>query len=166
MSPITIKSSRLKYAFLLLIAIAFVFIGAMMVTRGKATDAWVGWAIIVFFGAGIPLFAWQFYDSRPRLVLNDEGVLDRTLGVGIIPWSQITGATLRSVHGNYFICLEMRNPEQWLERLSPLKRAMVSANEALGFTPLNLNLGAVAADPREIYELVIKKAAASQVRDG
>ena len=165
MTPITIKSSRLKYALLLLIGIAFVFAGVMMVTRGKPTDAWVGWTSIVFFGAGIPLFAWQFFDSRPRLVLNDEGVLDRTLGVGIIPWSQITGATLRSVHGNHFICLEVRNPEQWLERLSPLKRAMVSANEALGFTALNLNLGAVAADPTEIYELVLKKAAASQARD-
>jgi len=165
MTTITFQSSRLKYAVLLLIAIFAVSVGAMMVVDAKAKDAWIGWGGIIFFGASIPLFAREMFDTKPRLVLNDEGVFDRTLGVGIIPWSEITGATLRSVNRNYFICLEVRNPEQWTARLPPLKRAMVSANKALGFAALNLNLSAIAADPMEVYTLILERAVASRTRD-
>jgi hypothetical protein len=156
MISITIKSSKLRYVLLLIIAIGFVVLGLFILTYGKASDAWIGWMSIVFFGACIPLFAWQLVDSRPRLVLDDQGILDRTLGVGVIPWSEITGAYLRSIQGNNFICLEVRNPEHWLEHLSPIKRLMASANRALGFTALNLNLSGVAADPSQILELILK----------
>jgi hypothetical protein len=161
-TPIIIKSSRLKYALLLIVAFGFVVVGLLILTRAKASDAWIGWINIVFFGACIPIFAWQLVDSRPRLVIDDQGILDRTLGVGVIPWSEITGAYLRSIHGNNFICLEVRNPERWLEHLSPVKRAMASANKALGFTPLNLNLSAVATDPSQILELILKTIAWGQ----
>lgn len=164
MTSITFKSSRLKYAVLLLIAIFAVAVGAMMVMDAKAKDAWIGWGCIIFFGASIPLFAREVFNTQPRLVLNDEGVFDRTLGVGIIPWTEITGATLRSVNRNYFICLEVRNPKRWTARMPPLKRAMVSANKALGFAALNLNLSAIAADPMEVYTLVLDKAVASRAR--
>jgi hypothetical protein len=164
MTSITFKSSKLKYAVLLLIAIFFVSVGAMMVMDANAKDAWIGWGCIIFFGAGIPLFAREMFDTKPRLVLSDEGVFDRTLGVGIIPWSEITGATLRSVNRNNFICLEVRNPERWTARMPPLKRAMVSANKAFGFAALNLNLSAIAADPMEVYTLVLDKAVASRAR--
>ncbi|GGA37572.1 hypothetical protein GCM10010981_28410 [Dyella nitratireducens] len=117
---------------------------------------------ILFFGAGIPLFLWQLLDARPRLVIDDQGVFDRTLGVGVIPWSEITGAYVRSVNSADFICLELRDPTPWLQRLSPIKRAMVSANEAMGFTALNLNLSGVAADVQQVHELIVKMAASRQ----
>jgi len=66
----------------------------------------------------------------------------------------------KSVQGNHFICLELRHPEPWLEKLSPIKRALVSANQALGFSALNLNLSAVAADPAEVLKLIQKAIAA------
>ncbi|MDZ7921580.1 STM3941 family protein [Rhodoferax sp.] len=166
MTSITFKSSKLKYAVLLFIAIFAVAVGVMMVTDAKAKDAWIGWGCIIFFGASIPLFAREVFNTQPRLILNGEGVFDRTLGVGIIPWTEITGATLRSVNRNYFICLEVHNPEHWTARMSPLKRAMVSANKVFGFAALNLNLSAIAADPMEVYTLVLNKAVASRARVG
>ncbi len=164
MTSITIHASRFKYAVFLLIAIFGFFVGLMMVTDTKSRNVWNGWGCLIFFGACVSSFARQLFDSRPRLVLNDEGVFDRTLGVGVIPWSEITGATLRSVNRNYFVCLELRNPEQWTARLPPLKRALVSANKALGFASLNLNLSGIAADPMEVYKLVLDKAVASRAR--
>jgi hypothetical protein len=160
MPPIAIHASRLKYALLLLAALGFVAGGVFIVLHGKPGDAWVGWMSILFFGAGIPLFGRQLLDARPRLVIDEHGILDRTLGVGVIPWSEITGASLGSVQGNHFICLELHHPESWLEKLSPIKRALVSANQALGFSALNLNLSAVAADPTEVLELIQKTIAA------
>ena len=165
MEAITVSSSKFKYALLLVIALSFVVGGALIIVRGEPGDVWLGWACVVFFGTGIPIFSWQLLDSRPRLVLDDQGVLDRTLGVGVIPWTEITGAELKSIQGNHFVCLQLRNPDRWLGQLSPLQRAMVSANERLGFSALNLNLGAINADPLVVYELILKRAAAAQLID-
>ncbi|GBG02800.1 hypothetical protein AZSI13_21270 [Azospira sp. I13] len=164
MPPITLHASRLKYALLLLATLGFVAGGVFILLHGKPGDAWVGWMSILFFGAGILLFGWQLVDARPRLVIDEHGILDRTLGVGVIPWSEITGASLGSVQGTPFICLELRHPERWLEKLSPIKRALVSANQALGFSALNLNLSAVAADPAEVLELIQKTIATRHQR--
>jgi hypothetical protein len=160
LDTLVIKNARLKYLLFLVLAAGFVAGGIFMLTHGEtARQRWTGWATIAFFGAGVPLFAWQLVDARPRLVIDHRGILDRTLGVGVLPWSEITGAYLRSIHGNDFICLEMRNPDMWLGQLSPIKRAMVSANKALGFTELNVNLSGVAADSAHVLELVLKKSA-------
>ncbi|WP_333677478.1 STM3941 family protein [Dyella sp.] len=162
MSPIVINASRLKYALLLLVAVGFVFAGAFMVAFDAATEAWLGWANIVLFGACIPLFLWQLLDARPRLVMDEQGIFDRTLGVGVIPWSEITGAYLRSIMSVDFICLELRDPLQWLQRLSPAKRAVVRANEAMGFSALNVSLGGLEADAQQVHELILKMVASGE----
>ncbi|MBV8660269.1 MAG: hypothetical protein JO142_20820 [Burkholderiales bacterium] len=156
MNPVVIQSSRGKYVLLSITAIGFVIGGVFIVSHAKADDVWVGWMNIVFFGACVPIFVWQLIDSRPRLVINHEGIMDRTLGVGVIPWSEITGAHLRSIQGVCFICLDVRDQEKWVQKLSPVKRSLVSANKALGFTALNLNLSAVSEDPALIHELILK----------
>lgn len=162
MTPITIHSSRLKYAALLALALVFVLGGVLMVARGKPDDHWVGWLGIAFFGAGIPIFLRQIVDSRPRLVLDEQGIFDRTLGVGVIPWTEITGATLRAVHFNHFICLEVRDPQRWTSQRSFLKRLFALGNRAMGYSELNINLSAIAADPKKVYELVLKQVIAAQ----
>jgi hypothetical protein len=141
---------------LLVCAVGFVAVGAFIVRHARAGDEWKGWLSIVFFGACIPLFAWQLVDARPRLVIDDHGVLDRTLGVGVIPWTEIVGAQLHSIQGHGFISLKLRDEERWKEKLSPIKRAMIPANEALGFSAFNLNLSAIAAEPSDVLELILK----------
>jgi len=137
-----------------------------MAREGEAEIAWIGWMIIVLFGACISFWVRQLIDSRPRLVIDDQGILDRTLGVGLIPWSEITGAYLSSMRENSFICLETRNPERWLERLSPVKRVMTYGHKALGFAALNLNFAATDADPSEVLELILKTIASRQQNHG
>jgi len=104
-------------------------------------------------------FAWQLFDNRPRLTIDDLGIDDRTLSVGKIPWPEITDAYRRSIGGNEFICLEVRNPEMWLHKLSSTKRAMVKANRALGFTELSINLSGLAVDAAQVHELILKRVA-------
>jgi len=147
-----IKNSRWKYVLLLLGSIGFVACGIWIVIDGS----WLGWFAIVFFGSGIPLFIWQLADSRPRLIIDDYGVLDRTLGVGRIAWSDIEAAFVRSISGNDFICLELKNPEKYAQKLSKVKQAMTAANRNLGFTDFNLNLSGVDARTDEVFELVMK----------
>ena len=80
MEKIIIKNARWKHVLLLIGCLAFVIAGVWIVLIGKP----FGWVAIIFFGTGIPVSIWQLADSRPRLIIDEFGVLDRTLGVGSI----------------------------------------------------------------------------------
>jgi hypothetical protein len=160
MQPIVINSSRGKYILLTIGSLAFVAAGIVMVTSASASRAgngWKGWLGIVFFSACAAVGIWQGFDRRPRLVIDDEGVFDRTLKVGRIPWSAIAGATPRSMRGNHFIALDLRNEEQWIARLAKPYQVMVKGNVALGFAQLNLNLSGTDANPDELLALIRQK---------
>jgi hypothetical protein len=74
--PIVIRSSRTYSALMLLIAAGFVAIGAFMLRDPKESAA-ISYLIMIFFGAGIPLFAWQLI--RPGVVtLGPDGVTWRS----------------------------------------------------------------------------------------
>ncbi|HYF63625.1 MAG TPA: STM3941 family protein [Herpetosiphonaceae bacterium] len=162
MERIIINNSRVRFILLTVLSLAFVGIGVMLVTSASASRAgntWKGWLAIVFFGACAAVGAWQLFDRRPRLVIDDEGVFDRTLKVGRIPWSAIAGATPQSILGNHFIALDLRNEEEWIARLPKPYRSMVKGNEALGFAKLNLNLSGTDAKPAELLALIQYKCA-------
>lgn len=155
-----VANARGRYAWLLVLSSAFVALGAVIVLRKPGLEAYlIGGASIVFFGAGVVLFAFQLIDRRPRLILDDEGLYDRTLGVGTIPWRDIAGAHLLSMRGHAFVCLQLRNPEHWLSKLSPRQRRLVALNQRLGFAALNVNLSGVAADPLAVLERILKHSA-------
>jgi hypothetical protein len=146
----------------LALAVGFTASGIVMIVTAKGSDQAAGWACTLFFGAGIPLFIKQLVDTRARLVIDNAGVFDRTLGIGVIPWHEITGAYLRSIASSDFICLELRDPERFLGQLSAVKRSVMRANESLGFTPINLNLSGVRGNSRDILEVVLKMSAAAR----
>lgn len=111
MQPLVISNSRWKYLLFLLVSLGFVAGGIFILRIPNSTiDRWTGWATILFFGAGAALFIRQLFDARPRLTINEQGIDDRTLGVGLIPWSEITNAYVKSIKGNDFVCLILRDP--------------------------------------------------------
>ncbi len=152
MGKLIIKNSRWKCVPLLVGCVGFVATGIWIVVRGGA----FGWVPILFFGSGIPVCVWQIADSRPRLVIDERGVVDRTPGVGRIAWGDIEAAYVRSISGNDFICLELKNPEKYSQKPSKVKRALAAANRGLGFTDFSLNLSGVDARTEEVFELVMK----------
>jgi hypothetical protein len=159
MTPIALGPSRGRLALLLLVSLAFVFGGVVIVLLHadfRATLA--GWSSIVFFGGCGAVFVTQLLDARPRIVVDETGVFDRTLRVGVIPWREILGAEVREIAQNRFIALRLRDPHMFTARLGAVHRRLTETNTALGFEPLNLNLGAVEVDPYALAELIAKEA--------
>ena len=162
MEKLAIKSSRWKHFALLAACLGFVAVGLfIIINKGN----WFGLVPIFLFGGGIPIAVWQILDSRPRLIIDEEGVMDRTLGVGRIEWRDIRGAYMASIQGTDFICLELRDPAKYNARLSNVRRALAKANIRLGFTDFSLNLIGVAANSYEVYELVLKFCELSRRRE-
>ena len=154
-------NSRWRYGLLVLLGLAFVAAGVWMIV---ADGEWLmGMLSIVFFGACAAVGIWQFLDTRPRLQITDEGIIDRTLAVGLIPWADITDAYVQAVKQEYFICLHLRNEETYVAQLSPLRRKMTAANRALGFTALSINLSGVEINPDQLLEYILKQSADAQL---
>ena len=68
----------------------------------------LGWPIIVFFGLVIPGFVLATSESSESVVFNDTGILDRSLGVGIISWEDIVAVHTEAKYNNNYICLKLK----------------------------------------------------------
>ena len=156
MQPIHFGSRR-GYWLLMAIASAGMAAGGALILFVDGVPSMVGWSGLVFFGACAVVGVWQLRESGPRLTIDDDGILDRTLKVGVIAWEDIEGAAVGRVRRNPFIALALRDPAKYTSRLSPLMQRLVKANVALGFPPLSLNLTGLDADPERVAELVMKE---------
>ncbi len=131
---------------------SFAGLGIVMIVT--AQNVFLGCVVVAFFGPGALLLAWQVIDLRPRLIIDSDGVIDRTLGVGRIDWSDIKSAHLQSVGEADFISLILHDPDKYLNRMSWLKRKLARANSAMGFNDVNLNLAGITIPPEEVLQLV------------
>ena len=124
---IVIKRSAMVYVMLLAGSGSFVACGVFLLLANPSEGPKV-WGGIIFFGGGALVALWQLLDARPRLIVDEKGIYDRTLGVGLIRWDDIKGAYTRSLQDNDFICLILFDSGEYVGRLSPLRRSMTRLN--------------------------------------
>jgi len=119
----------------------------------------------IFFGGCALAFIRELLDARPRIVIDDAGVFDRTLKVGIISWDDILDAEGLSKSGQPFIALRLRSDAKYADRLSPGYRRLVQLQHAVGFATLNLNLSTLSSNPYVLAEFISKEAERRRAKD-
>jgi hypothetical protein len=158
MTPLVLQPARARGIFPLVISIAFVAAGVFVLLTGRPGSTSVGWMTILFFGGCAAVLVRQLLDARPRIVLNDEGILDRTLKVGVIRWEDILGAEVATISGQNFLALRLRDESRYTSRLGPVYKRLLEMNESLGFARLNVNLSMIDVDPYTLAALVVREA--------
>lgn len=148
---LVVRASRRPFVLLACVSAVFVAGGAFLLLRHP--DRLTGYATTIFFGGCAAVALGQLRVS-PRLVIDEEGLFDRTLGVGVIPWGELQGAFVRAVGGHRFVCLELRDPDGWRARLGPVRRVLAGANRRLGCTDFNINTFGLPVTAAEILALV------------
>jgi hypothetical protein len=168
---LVIRKSPIRLIMLFVGCLLFVAMGAWMawglpapqvVQVAPNADRWarvfiaiIGWIAMALFGlAGVAILAILF-DPRPRLVFDDEGVFDRSLRVGKIPWTDIRDAYIGTIHSTTFICLEVYDEAKYLDRFSKPARMAAAANRTLGFSPLCLNLAGLKVKAEDVLRIVL-----------
>lgn len=148
------KSSR-KGIRLIALCLPFVIIGFWMISKEQigTFDYIMGWLCVSFFGLGIPLGIFVLFDKRPQIIINENGILDRTLKQGEIKWEQIIETYPIDIHNQKFISIVVdetfefkKKQYKWAEKL----------NEFIGAQKLNLNLSQIKIDEIELSELLNK----------
>jgi hypothetical protein len=124
---------------------------------------------IVLLGASAAflIMSWFIGGYETRLVINDYGIEDRRLGVGLIPWNQIESVYLESKYSLQYLCLKVRSPEKFLDKLPHPKRQQLEKHRSLGFTIFNISVADMDIDPLDLLQLVRKmsKQPASTLRN-
>ena len=135
----------------------FVAISTLMLSRTGTPGqpgAWLGIAGLLFFGTALVVCLIQGFRRGPRLTLDAVGVHDRTLGVGVIAWSDIRQAGLYWIANQPFISLRLQDAAKYVERASGIRRLLIHLNGGTRAPQLQLNLAGLDADPTQVLELM------------
>jgi hypothetical protein len=152
---ITLYSDRRRVLLLLLASLALVAAAAFIVRMQHSIFFLIIGAIgVVFFTAVSIAILRMFLDTSPRLILDEDGLYDRTLQTPKIPWNDILSIELRTTRRSSFIALELTDQEERLQALPPFKRFTASANRSLGFGIFNVNPSALPLSAEDIFTLI------------
>ena len=113
-----------------------------------------GWIGVAFFGLGFVAFPVMFFRTGPQVVVDDQGIEDRRMKIGVIPWQDIRSLSIGSVNSAKFLCVDLVDPEKYLSRLPPWKRRLAAANEALGFSALSISFAGLSPGLNEVWAYV------------
>ena len=115
------------------------------------TEYYMGWFCMCFFGLGIPVGLFQTFDRRPQIIINENGIWDRTTNQDEVKWEQIIEAHLLDIFEQKFISLVTddtyvfkKNPYKWAEKI----------NKEIGTQNLNLHLGQINIDELELTNFI------------
>lgn len=133
--------------------IPFVVIGLWMITDNPSgsTEYIMGWVGTCFFGLGIPVGLFQTFDKRPQIIINENGIWDRTTNQGEIKWEQIIEAYPLDIAGQKFISLVTDDTFVFTKKLY---KWAAKINEEIGAQNLNLSLGQINIDECDLTNLI------------
>ncbi len=154
MTEIRLYKSNWKALKILLLAIPFISIGIWMIVSDNSSifDKVIGWFCVGFFGLAIPLFFYQLLDKRPQIIINEQGIFDRTAYRELINWNLIDNAYLRDVNNQKFICIIIKNEFKHLFSF----RKTTKLSLAMGFQEININLSPIKAiDEQRLMEFIL-----------
>ena len=103
----------------LLVGLGFLAACAVAAFHPASQDVFMGWAGLALIG-GFVLWGVAARMSRtgPHVTLSDEGIEDRTNGMGRIPWSAIASFERKTIYGHAYLVLRLHDPAALLAKRS------------------------------------------------
>ncbi|MEM7204307.1 MAG: STM3941 family protein [Planctomycetota bacterium] len=165
---IHIPLSRTKVSLMLLGAAAFVVVGLwMLVAAEPVMVRVVGGVATVFFGLVLVVGLRRLLGVRTGLVIDDEGIIDRSSGVacGRIPWRDIASIQVRQMQGHRFVTLIVEEPERYAAMGGPVTRLFARANLKFYDSPIHIPANTLRCDFDELVETLASRWQAARARD-
>ena len=114
-------------------------------------DYYMGWFIASFFSLGIPVSIFNLLDRRTQILINENGIWDRTTKQNEIKWEQIRESYLIEIYNQWFISIVAdetfvfkKNAFSWLNKL----------NKYVGAQELNVNLSQIKIDENKLTDFI------------
>ena len=127
-----------------LVLIAPVAMGLFYYSFGYLpTSFWIlGGALLVV----LPFSLLSGNGKEPCIVLDDRGVFDRRLKVGVIQWADIKRVYMYSLHGVPYVCLDLRELKKYEARRPVPLRLLSNVQRVFGMSPIAISAGSLDLD--------------------
>ncbi|MDA0177360.1 hypothetical protein OOZ35_07655 [Mesoflavibacter profundi] len=152
MTEIKLYKSPWRAIKLILLCSIFVIGGIWLLTSTDSPKL-VGWLSIGFFGLGYPVGLFNLFDRRPQIIINQEGIWDRTTKQNLINWNYIINAYPLDISGQKFVCLQLDEKFEIMDRQYKWASNMT---KSIGAQKVNLHLGQIKKiDPNRLIKLIM-----------
>lgn len=119
----------------------------------------VGISAIVFFGLCAAYSIFKLFDSKPALVILENGFYDNSSAIAgeIIPWRTVTEIGVTTISSQRFLTIKVENPEEIIKRFKPPKRWLIRLNYRSFGTPLHISANALNMDFDALVSIMQEK---------
>lgn len=164
--PISIHLSKGKLLLSTLGAFAFVAIGFWFVLAppsrtGSSLESTLlmvlGLVSILFFGGIAILVIRKLFDSRPGLIIDEQGLTDNSggLSAGQILWQDIEDFKVLQIQRQRLILILVKNPQDYIDRQSNAwKRKLMAMNYRQYGTPISISTNGLKISFAELSEIL------------
>ena len=142
------------------IALGFVILRLQLPVPG-----WTAWLILGSSALYGLLQLRALGEENERVVIDDAGIRDSILPVGVIGWDEVRGASVQKVGSVEVIALQLRDPARFIRRLPSARQFIARKALEAGLPGVYLTLVGTDGDPSRIAELINGRAS-SRVRAG
>jgi hypothetical protein len=152
MRRIVVYASRRHVYRKLGVCLGLLGVGAALLSADVAR--WIGWGLVLVAGGYAVVLFRALGEETERVVIDDAGIRDSMLPVGIIGWDEIRGASVQAIGGVQVIALAVRDPERFIRRL-PAGRQFIARKALEADLPgLYLTFVGTDADLAEIVRAI------------
>jgi hypothetical protein len=92
--------------------------------------------------------------TDPCIVLDEEGVLDKRLKVGVISWDDIRRISLYDLQGAPYVCLELHNAETYAARQPAWLKLASKTQRLVGMSSMSISTSGLDMDNKTLAGLI------------
>ncbi len=125
------RSSRaqVQHGILLGAVLAVIGLGSLFFGGSSVPDAELVGAVVLVLAAGVLIVVVRgARDTRPRMVVDRDGVWFRDWGIETVSWAAIDAVYTSGSRLQALITLSLRDPEGFLNALPPAERVRLTSN--------------------------------------
>ena len=120
---------------------------------------------LLFGGLGVIAFCWSFFDAKPGLVINRQGVIF-TDG-SLVPWTDINDILVQNILisgksrqevRRKFVTLMVKNPQDYIDKQTNLlKRKMAEMTFNICGSPISIGTNVLRISVDDLHSLLVEK---------
>jgi hypothetical protein len=154
-----IPFSKIKMGLITLGSLAFVAAGIWL-TFYLEYDSWmqplIGVLSMAFFGLTGSIGINKLLDSRPGLIINEQGIHDNSSGLsaGFIPWEDIENIGEIRIQNQTFVQIIVKDPEKYLQRAKGWQKSAQKLNLRLYGSVINISANSLKINFLELKTLL------------
>jgi hypothetical protein len=117
-------------------------------------SALLGWGVMALSGIYALVQLRALGEEIERVVIDDAGIKDSILAVGVIGWDEVRGASVQSIGSVEVVALQLRDPERFIRRLPGARQFIARKGLEAGLPGVYLTLVGTDGDPHKIAKVI------------